>query len=90
MDQPMTMKNTEADPDQPITSTTSVQTKTSEVITENMSANKLLQTKGCNVCIERLPTMTSTSAAASINNLSYNMHTRPPKAETPHRTSGVS
>ena len=87
MDQSMTMKNTEANLDQPIASTTTVQMKTPRVITENVSANKPLQTKECNVCIEKLPTMTSTSAAATNNNLSYNMRTRPPKAETPHRTS---
>ena len=84
MDQSMTTKNTEANLDQPAASTTTVQTKTPVVITENVSATKPFQTKECNVCIERLPTTTSTSAVATNSNLSYNMCTRPPKAETPH------
>ena len=87
MDQPMTMKNTEANLDQPAASTTTVQMKTPVVITENVSATKPFQMKECNVCIERLPTTMSTSAVATNSNLSYNMRTRPPKAETPHRTS---
>ena len=73
--------------DQPAASTTTAQTKTPVVITENVSATKLLQMKECNVCIERLPTTTPPSAIAANSNLSYNMHTRPPKAEIPHRTS---
>ena len=87
MDQSMTTKNTQANLDQPAASTTTVQTKTPVVITENVSATKPFQTKECNVCIERLPTTTFTSAVATNSNLSYNMRTRPPKAETPHQTS---
>ena len=86
MDQSMTMKSTEANLDQSATSTTVVQTKTPAVITENVSATKPFQTKECNVCIEKLPTTMST-AVATTSNLLYNMHTRPPKAETPRRTS---
>ena len=87
MDQAMTTESTEATVDQPAVSTTTAQTETPVVITENVSATKPFQTKECNVCIERLPTTTSTSAVTTNRNLSYNMRTRPPKAETPHRTS---
>ena len=87
MDQSMKTKISEVNLEQPIASTTSVQVKTSVVITENASVSKPYQTKECNVCIERLPAMMPTSAAATNNCLSYNMHTRPPKVETPHRTS---
>ena len=45
MDQSMTTKSTEANPDQPAASTTTVQTKTPVVITENVSATKPLQMK---------------------------------------------
>ena len=87
MDQSMTTKSTEANLDQPAASTTTVQTKTPVVITENVSATKPFQTKECNVCIEKLPTTMSTSAVTTNSNLSYNMRTRPPKAESPHQTS---
>ena len=87
MDQSMTTKNTETNMDQSAASTTTAQMKTPVVITENVSATKPFQMKECNVCIERLPTMTPPSAIAANSNLSYNMHTRPPKAEIPHRTS---
>ena len=87
MDQSMTMKNTEANRDQPAVSTSTVQMKTPVVITENVSATKPFQMKECNVCIERLTTTTLTSAVVTNRNLSYNMCTRRPKAETPHRTS---
>ena len=87
MDQSMNTKISEVNLEQPIASTTSVQVKTPVVITENASVSKPYQTKECNVCIERLPATTSTSAAATNNSLSYNMRTRPPKVETPHRTS---
>ena len=87
MDPSMTIKNTEVNLDQPAASMTTVQTKTPVVITENASAINSFLTKECNVCIERLPTMTSTSAVVTNSNMSYNMCTRPPKAETSHRTS---
>ena len=73
--------------EQPIACTTSVQVKTPVVITENASVSKPYQMKECNVCNERLPATTSTPAAATNNCLAYNMRTRPPKVETPHRTS---
>ena len=83
----MTIKNTEVNLDQPAASTTTEQTKTPAVITENASVIYPIPMKECNVCIERLPTMMSTSAVATNSNMSYNMHTRPPKAETSHQTS---
>ena len=87
MEQSTNMKISEANLEQPIVSTTSVQVKTPVVITENARMNKPYEMKECNVCIERLPVMTSTSASATNSCLAYNMHTRPPKVETPHRTS---
>ena len=86
MDQLMTMKSTETNLDQFAAITTVVQTKTPAVITENVSATKPFQMKECNVCIEKLPTTMST-AVTTTSNLSYNMCIRPPKAETPRRTS---
>ena len=87
MDQSMNMKISEANLEHPVVSTTSVQVKTPVVITENASVSKPYETKECNVCIERLPVTMSTSASATNSCLAYNMRTRPPKAETPHRTS---
>ena len=87
MDQTMNTNISEVNLEQPIASTTSVQVKSPVVITENASVSNPDQIKECNVCIERLPAMTSTSTFATNNSLSYNMHTRPPKVETPHRTS---
>ena len=86
-DQSMTVINTDVNLDQPSASTSTAQTKTPDVITENESATKPSQTKGCNVCIERLPTMTPSTTTAANSNVSYNMCTRPPKAAIPHRTS---
>ena len=85
MDQSMTTKNTEANLDQHAASTTTIQMKTLVVITENVSATKPFQMKECNVCIERLPTTTSTSAVATKLVIQHAYQT--PKAETPHRTS---
>ena len=87
MDPSMTIKNTEVNLDQPAVSTTTVQSKTPAVITENASATNSFPTKECSVCIERQPKATSTSAVGTNNNMSYNMCTRPPKAETSHRIS---
>ena len=87
MDQTMNTNIGEVNLAQPIASTTSVQVKSLVVITENASVSKPDQMKECNVCIERLPATMSTSAFATNNSLSYNMCTRPPKVETPHRTS---
>ena len=83
----MTVKNTDGTLDQPTVSTTTAQTKTPAVITENASVINSLLMKECNVHIERLPTMMAVPAVVTNSNMSYNMHTRPPKAETSHRTS---
>ena len=87
LDQTMNTNTGEVNLEQPTASTTSVQVKSLVVITENASVSNPDQMKECNVCIERLPAMTSTSTFTTNNSLSYNMHTRPPKVETPHRTS---
>ena len=87
MDSSMTVKNTDGTLDQPTVSTTTVQTKTPAVITENASVINPLPMKECNVCSERLPTMMAVPSVSTKSNMSYNMHTRPPKAETSHRTS---
>ena len=87
MDQTMNTNTSEGNLEQPTASTTSVQVKSPVVITENASVSNPDQMKECNVCIERLPAMTSTPTFATNNSLSYNMRIRPPKVETPHRTS---
>ena len=81
----MTIKNTDETLDQPTVSMTTAQMKTLAVITENVINS--LPMKECNVRIERLPTMMAIPAVVTNSNMSYNMHTRPPKAETSHRTS---
>ena len=83
----MTIKNTDETLDQPTVSMTTAQMKTLAVITENASIINSLPTKECNVRIERLPTMMAIPAVVTNSNMLYNMHTRPPKAETSHRTS---
>ena len=87
MDSSMTVKNTDETLDQPTVSMTTAQTKTLAVITENASVINSLPMKECNVCIERLPTTMAVPAVVTTSNMLYNMHTRPPKAETSHRTS---
>ena len=87
MDSSMTIKNTDGTLDQPTVSTTTTQTKTPAVITENASVINSLPMKECNVRIERLPTMMAVPSVSTKSNMSYNMCTRPPKAETLHRTS---
>ena len=87
MDSSMTVKNTDETLDQPTVSMTTTQMKTLAVITENASVINSLPMKECNVHIERLPTMMAVPAVATNSNMSYNMYTRPPKAETLHRTS---
>ena len=83
----MTIKNTEVNQDQPAASTTTVQMKTPAVITENASVINPIPMKECNVHIERLPATMSASAVVTNSNMSYNMCTRPPKAETSQRIS---
>ena len=87
MDQTMNTNTGEGNLEQPTASTRIVKVKSPVVITENASVSNPDQMKECNVCIERLPAMTSTPTFATNNSLSYNMHTRPPKVEIPHRTS---
>ena len=87
MDQSMNTKVSEINLEQPVASTTSVQVESSVVITENACVSKSYQTKECNVRMERLPAMTPTFVSATNTSLSYNMRTRPPKVEIPHRTS---
>ena len=83
----MTVKNTDETPDQPAVSMTTAQMKTPAVITENVSVIDSLPMKECNVRIERLPTTMAVPAVVTNSNMSYNMCTRPPKAETLHWTS---
>ena len=87
MDSSMTVKNTDETPDQPAVSMTTAQTKTLAVITENVNVINSLPMKECNVPIERLPTTLAVPAVVTNSNMSYNMRTWPPKAETLHRTS---
>ena len=88
MDSSMTIKNTDETPDQPTVGMPTAPTKTPAVITENVSVINSLLTRECNVRIERLPTMMAVPVVVTNSNtMSYNMHTRPPKAETMHQTS---
>ena len=87
MDSSMTIKNTDGTLDQPTVSMTTAQTKTPAVITENASVINPLPMKECNVRIERLPTMMAVPSVSTKSNMSYNIHTRPPKAESSHQTS---
>ena len=90
MDSSVTIKNTDGTLDQPTVSTTTAQMKTPAVITENASVINSLPMKECNVRIERLPTMMAIPSVVTKSNMSYNMRTRPPKAETLHQTSDYS
>ena len=83
----MTGKNSDETVDQPTVNLTNEQTKTPAVITENASVSNLLSMKECNVHIERLSTMMAVPAVVTNSNMTYNMRTRSPKAETSHRTS---
>ena len=67
MDQTTTTNTGEVNLKQPTASTTSVQVKSPLVITKNASVNNPDQRKECNVCIERLSAMTSTSTVATNN-----------------------
>ena len=87
MDSSMTVKNTDETLDQPTVSTTTAQTEIPAVITENASVINSLPMKECNVHIERLSTMMAVPTVVTNSNISYNMCTRPPKAETSHRIS---
>ena len=84
MDLSMTVKNIDGTLNQPTVSTTTAQTKTLAVITENASVINPLPMKECNVCIERLPAMMAIPSVSTKSNMSYNIHTRPPKAESLH------
>ena len=79
MDLSMTVKHTDETLDQPTVSTTTAQMKTLAVITENVSVINSLPTKECNVHIERLPTMMAIPTVVTNSNMSYNMHTKPPR-----------
>ena len=79
------------DPTEPTETLAAPQTKTKTpaaiTITENVSVTYSIQMKECTVSIEKLFATKSALTVVTSSNLSYNMRTRPPKAETSHRTS---